>query len=55
MTAVISTALAALAGYALSRFAFRGKLTISGLLLVTQMFLLVMLVAPIFRCSRRSG
>ena len=49
MTAVISTALAALAGYALSRFAFRGKLTISGLLLVTQMFPLVMLVAPIFK------
>lgn len=49
LTAVVSTALAALAGYALSRFAFRGKLTISGLLLVTQMFPLVMLVAPIFK------
>lgn len=48
-TAVISTALAALAGYALSRFAFRGKLTLAGLLLVTQMFPLVMLVAPIFK------
>jgi len=48
-TAVVSTALAALAGYALSRFAFRGKLTVSGLLLVTQMFPLVMLVAPIFK------
>jgi multiple sugar transport system permease protein len=48
-TAGISTALAALAGYALSRFAFRGKLTIAGLLLVTQMFPLVMLVAPIFK------
>jgi len=49
LTAVISTVLAALAGYALSRFAFRGKLTIAGLLLVTQMFPLVMLVAPIFK------
>ena len=48
-TAVVSTALAALAGYALSRFAFRGKLWVSGLLLVTQMFPLVMLVAPIFK------
>ena len=48
-TAVISTALAALAGYALSRFAFRGKLWVAGLLLVTQMFPLVMLVAPIFK------
>lgn len=49
LTAVLSTLLAALAGYALSRFAFRGKLTVSGLLLVTQMFPLVMLVAPIFK------
>ena len=48
-TAVVSTALAALAGYALSRFAFRGKLWVSGLLLITQMFPLVMLVAPIFK------
>lgn len=48
-TALLSTALASLAGYALSRFAFRGKLWISGLLLVTQMFPLVMLIAPIFK------
>ena len=48
-TAVLSTVLAALAGYALSRFAFRGKLWVAGLLLVTQMFPLVMLVAPIFK------
>jgi multiple sugar transport system permease protein len=48
-TAAASTAVAALAGYALSRFAFRGKLWVSGLLLVTQMFPLVMLVAPIFK------
>ncbi len=49
LTAVIATVLAALAGYALSRFAFRGKLWVSGLLLVTQMFPLVMLIAPIFK------
>ena len=48
-TAFVATALAGFAGYALSRFAFRGKLTVSGLLLVTQMFPLVMLVAPIFK------
>lgn len=48
-TAALATALAGLAGYALSRFAFRGKLAVSGLLLVTQMFPLVMLVAPIFK------
>ncbi|NDV51269.1 carbohydrate ABC transporter permease [Salipiger sp. PrR003] len=48
-TAVISTVLAALMGYALSRFQFRGKLWIAALLLITQMFPLVMLVAPIFK------
>lgn len=49
LTAVISTLLAALMGYALSRFRFRGKMWLAGLLLVTQMFPLVMLVAPIFK------
>ncbi len=49
LTAVFSTACAAAGGYAFSRFAFRGKLWIVGLLLVTQMFPLVMIVAPIFR------
>ncbi|NDW31846.1 carbohydrate ABC transporter permease [Salipiger sp. PrR007] len=48
-TAVISTVLAALMGYALSRFQFRGKLWIAALLMITQMFPLVMLVAPIFK------
>lgn len=47
--AVVTTALAALAGYAFSRFAFKGKATIVALMLVTQMFPLVMLIAPIFR------
>lgn len=49
LTAVVSTAAAALGGYAFSRFAFGGKLWITGLLLITQMFPLVMIVAPIFR------
>lgn len=48
-TALFSTICAAAGGYAFSRFAFRGKLWIIGLLLVTQMFPLVMIVAPIFR------
>lgn len=48
-TAVIVTALAALAGYSLSRFTFRGKYWIVALMLLTQMFPLVMLVAPIFK------
>ena len=48
-TAVVSTLCAAAGGYAFSRFAFRGKLLLVGILLVTQMFPLVMIVAPIFR------
>ncbi|OJF92576.1 carbohydrate ABC transporter permease [Pararhizobium antarcticum] len=48
-TALIVTALASLAGYALSRFSFRGKYWIVALMLLTQMFPLVMLVAPIFK------
>jgi multiple sugar transport system permease protein len=48
-TAVIVTVVAAAAGYAFSRFAFRGKLFIIALMLITQMFPLVMLIAPIFK------
>jgi multiple sugar transport system permease protein len=48
-TAFIVTVLASLAGYAMSRFDFRGKYAIVTLMLLTQMFPLVMLVAPIFK------
>ncbi|MBE7182850.1 MAG: carbohydrate ABC transporter permease [Methylobacterium mesophilicum] len=48
-TAVIVTVLASLAGYAFSRFAFRGRAWLVALMLLTQMFPLVMLVAPIFK------
>ena len=48
-TAFIVTILASCAGYALSRFIFRGKYWIVALMLLTQMFPLVMLVAPIFK------
>jgi multiple sugar transport system permease protein len=48
-TSVASTLIATAAGYGFSRFAFRGKILIVGILLVTQMFPLVMIVAPIFR------
>lgn len=48
-TAVVVTILASLSGYALSRFTFRGKYWIVALMLITQMFPLVMLVAPIFK------
>lgn len=48
-TAVVVTAIASLSGYALSRFMFRGRWWLTGLMLLTQMFPLVMLVAPIFK------
>jgi len=48
-TAVLATLVAGAAGYGFSRFQFRGKFFIVGLMLVTQMFPLVMIVAPIFR------
>lgn len=48
-TAVIVTLFASTAGYALSRFEFRGKYALVALMLLTQMFPLVMLVAPIFK------
>jgi multiple sugar transport system permease protein len=54
-TAIIVTALASLAGYAMSRFNFRGKYWIVTLMLLTQMFPLVMLVAPIFKILSPMG
>ncbi|MBB3975729.1 multiple sugar transport system permease protein [Rhizobium azooxidifex] len=48
-TAIVVTILASLSGYALSRFSFKAKYWIVALMLITQMFPLVMLVAPIFR------
>jgi multiple sugar transport system permease protein len=48
-TAVLVTLVSALSGYAMSRFSFHGKFWLVGLMLVTQMFPLVMLVAPIFK------
>src|SRR5262249_18284685 len=48
-TAVIVTAVASFAGYALSRFRFRGKAAVSLVLLLTQTFPLVMVIPPIYR------
>ena len=48
-TAFATTVIAAAAGYAFSRFVFRGKFWLVGLMLVTQMFPLVMVIAPIFK------
>lgn len=54
-TSLIVTAVAALAGYALSRFRFRGKTFVSILLLLTQTFPLVMVIPPIFRMMGQLG
>jgi multiple sugar transport system permease protein len=48
-TAVTVTLIAGACGYGLSRFSFRGKPLLVALMLITQMFPLVMLVAPMFR------
>src|SRR4051794_613059 len=45
-TSLIVTAVASLAGYALSRFHFPGKNGVSLLLLLTQIFPLVMVIPP---------
>ena len=54
-TAFFVTILASLAGYAFSRFRFRGKALIVGLMLLTQMFPIVMLIAPIYRLMTPLG
>jgi len=48
-TAVAVTLISGACGYSLSRFSFRGKRLLVALMLITQMFPLVMLVAPMFR------
>jgi multiple sugar transport system permease protein len=48
-TAFVATLIAAGAGYAFSRFVFAGKFYLIGLMLITQMFPLVMVIAPIFK------
>ena len=54
-TSLIVTAVASLAGYALSRFRFAGKTWVSLLLLLTQTFPLVMVIPPIFRIMGQLG
>jgi multiple sugar transport system permease protein len=48
-TAAVVTFVAALAGYCLSRFRFRGSAWVAFLLLLTQTFPLVMVIPPIYR------
>lgn len=54
-TAILVTIIATLAGYAMSRFAFRGKAVLAILLLLTQTFPLVMVIPPIYRLMGEIG
>ncbi|CTQ57750.1 MAG: carbohydrate ABC transporter permease [Roseibium album] len=54
-TAAITTVIAAAAGYAFSRFDFRGKRLIIALMLITQMFPLLMIIAPIYKIVAALG
>jgi multiple sugar transport system permease protein len=54
-TAIFTTLIAAGAGYSFSRFIYAGKFWLIGLMLVTQMFPLVMIIAPIFKLFQPLG
>jgi multiple sugar transport system permease protein len=54
-TAAITTMVAASAGYAFSRFQFGGKRVIIAIMLVTQMFPLLMIIAPIYKIVAALG
>lgn len=54
-TATLTTIFAAGSGYAFSRFEFSGKKIIIALMLVTQMFPLLMIIAPIFKIVASLG
>jgi multiple sugar transport system permease protein len=54
-SAAIVTLIAAASGYALSRFRFRGKSVIVFTMLLTQMFPLLILIAPIYSVVSKLG
>ncbi|BBU59271.1 MULTISPECIES: carbohydrate ABC transporter permease [Mameliella] len=54
-TAAVTALIAAAAGYAFSRFHFRGKRWIIALMLLTQMFPLLMIIAPIYKIVASLG
>ena len=54
-TAIMVTLIASGAGYAFSRFRIGGKAAVVGIMLLTQMFPLVMLIAPIYRLMTPLG
>ena len=54
-TAAATTLIAAAAGYAFSRFDFGGKRLIIAIMLITQMFPLLMIIAPIYKIVASLG
>lgn len=54
-TAALTTVFAAGAGYAFSRFNFGGKKIIIAVMLITQMFPLLMIIAPIYKIIASLG
>ena len=54
-TAAVTTAIAAAAGYAFSRFDFPGRKVVIALMLLTQMFPLLMIIAPIYKIVAAVG
>lgn len=54
-TAAVTTFIAAGAGYAFSRFNFAGKRIIIAVMLITQMFPLLMIIAPIYKIVASLG
>ncbi|MGR3663018.1 MAG: carbohydrate ABC transporter permease [Paracoccaceae bacterium] len=54
-TAALTTIFAAGSGYAFSRFEFSGKKLIIALMLITQMFPLLMIIAPIYKVVATLG
>lgn len=54
-TAALTTLIASAAGYAFSRFVFRGKRLVIVIMLITQMFPLLMIIAPIYKIVASLG
>lgn len=54
-TAAVTTVIAAGAGYAFSRFNFAGKKLLIAMMLITQMFPLLMIIAPIYKIVASMG
>jgi len=54
-TALLSTLIGSLAGYGFSRFVFRGRATLIGIILASQMLPGVLLVGPYFKMLARFG